>query len=122
MRASAASWTAWKSSTGKPALQHVPRYSPHLKKKTKGRKKDYAFHRQVDEKPSIPPASYPVFLLRAQSRGAKQRCKAAVQSECMPKALLLLLHQLADVSCCLCNAVGNAAGEQHHCQEQLQQS
>jgi len=45
-----------------------------------------------------------------------------VQSECMPKALLLLLHQLADVSCCLCNAVGNAAGEQHHCQEQLQQS
>ncbi len=30
MTASAANWTAWKSSSDKPALQHVPRYPPHL--------------------------------------------------------------------------------------------
>ncbi len=64
-----------------------------------------------------PQHPYPLFLLLGQSRG----CPAVVQSERMPKALVLLMHQLADVSCCLCNAVGNAAGEQHHCQEQLQQ-
>lgn len=29
MRASAASWTAWMSSSDKPALQHAPRYPPH---------------------------------------------------------------------------------------------
>jgi len=59
----------------------------------------------------VPPSPYSLFLLPDQ---------AGVQRKYMLKALLL--HQLADISCCLCNAVVKAAGEQHHCQEQLQQS